>query len=133
MARPRGCGPVLAGAAAVVALLLLGACVSLQPSNGGYFTVTNRTAAPVQLLLEDEERQVERDGLWVRVTRVYPRGTIAPGKSQYFQWPFAADRGRWSVVAGADTTRSPWVLPWKKMQWWVEILAHGFQVRSEDR
>lgn len=133
MARPRGCGPMLVATAAAIALLLLGACIGFQPANGAYFTFTNRTPVPVRLILEDAQREVERDGRMVRMTRLYDRGVIQPGKSQYFQWPFVADRGRWSIVSAGDTTRSPWVEPWVPMQWWVEILDRTFQVRTEAR
>lgn len=117
----------------LISLILLAGCVSWEPSNGAMYTFTNRTRVSVELLLEDAPRDVVRDGVSVRVTRLYPRGAIAPGKSHFLQWPFAAERGRWSVVVNGDTTRSPWVDVWKPRQTWVEILESGFSVRTEAR
>lgn len=133
MSRRGGSGCFTGALAFASIALLVTSCVSWQPSNGGYFTITNRTSAPIALLLEDGPRDVERDGVFVRVSRVYPRGELAPGKSQFFQWPFADGRGRISIVAGADTTHSSWIRPWEKMQWWLDVHAGGFYLRWEDR
>lgn len=132
MSRPRGCGSALALVAGAIALIVP-SCVSWQPSNGGYFAIANRTGAPFTLILEDGPRQVERDGVFVRVNRIYPRGVLKPGATQFFQWPFADGRGRISIIAGADTTRSSWIEPWSKMQWWWDVTPDGFTVRWEDR
>lgn len=117
----------------VIAILALIGCVSWEPANGAWYTFTNRTRVPVTLLVEDAQRDVVRDGTSVRVSRIWNRGVILPGKSQFFQWPWQAGRGRWSVVVGPDTTFSPWVNVWEPMQTWVEILSNTFSVRTEAR
>lgn len=119
-----------------IALLALTACTGMGvglPSNKAFFHVTNSTGQTVRLLLEDTPRDVVREGMSVRVTRVYDRGVIEAGKTQFFQWPFAAETGRISVVVGSDTTRSPWVLPWEKRTWRWTIHPDVFSVTSEDR
>ena len=120
----------------IVALLGLASCTGMGvglPSNKAFFHVKNVTSQPIRLLLEDTPRNVTRDGVPVRVTRVYDRGVIAPGKSQFFQWPFAAETGRVSTVVGSDTTRSPWVRPWTKKTWIWNIQTETFLVTTEDR
>jgi len=115
------------------ALLLLTSCTGMGvglPSNRAFFHVRNETAAPLRLLLEDTPRNLEREGLPVRVTRVYDRGILAPGNSQFFQWPFAAETGRISTVVGSDTTRSPWVRPWTHREWRWVITLGAFSVTT---
>lgn len=122
--------------ASLLLVVLLAGCTGMGvglPSNAAFFHVTNQSGRTVQLLLEDTPRNVVRDGVPVRVTRVYDRGVIAQGSSQFFQWPFAAETGRISVVVGTDTTRSPWVLPWEKRTWRWTIHSDVFAVTTEER
>ena len=120
----------------LLALLALTACTGMGvglPSNKAFFHVRNSSGQPVRLLLEDSPRNVTRDGVPVRVTRIYDRGVIAAGATQFFQWPFAAETGRVSAVVGTDTTRSPWVLPWTKKTWRWDIQSDVFVVTTEDQ
>jgi hypothetical protein len=117
-------------------LLVTTSCTGMGvglPSNKAFFHVRNSSGKPVRLLLEDSPRNVTRDGIPVRVTRVYDRGIIRAGEAQFFQWPFAAETGRVSAVVGSDTTRSPWVLPWTKKTWRWDIQSDVFVVTTEDQ
>jgi hypothetical protein len=114
-------------------MLSLAGCLSWQPSNGAYFSFTNRTDSALVLLLEDAPRDVVRDGMTMRVSRLYPKGKLNAHETKFFQWPFAENRGRWHIVRGADTLTAEWVRPWDKMQWWVDLYAQGYTVRWEDR
>jgi len=130
------CAPFWVGCVVYAVILLLAlvvGCTGFAPPNGAYFTVTNRTADTIQLLLEDAPRWVERDGVSVRAVRVYPRGPIAPNKHQHFQWPFDAKQGRVVVVQRGDTTRSSLILPWQKRSWSWDIVPGGFVVAWVDR
>jgi len=116
--------------------IALAACTGMGvglPSNMAFFKIQNNTDQPLRLLVEDGPRDVERDGRWVKVTRVWDRGELKPGQKQFFQWPFAADLGRVSAVVQGDTTRSPWVKPWSKKMWHWNIQTNTFVVRTEDR
>lgn len=117
---------------ALVAVAGCGAGVGL-PSNKAYFQITNNSGKPIRLLLEDTPRNLTRDGVPVRVTRVYDRGVLKAGETQFFQWPFAAETGRVSAVVGSDTTRSPWVLPWSKKSWQWDIQSDVFIVKSSEK
>lgn len=118
-----------------VALLLLAVvgCLQFQPSNGAYFTVRNQTTDTIHLLLEDAPRDVERNGDMLRVVRVYDRGCIVPGKTQFFQWVWAANTGRFVIIANGDTTRSPMIRPWEKLEWWIDVTPQGFTMTTKDR
>lgn len=121
---------------ALLLVTVLTACTGMGvglPSNNAFFTVKNNSGVTVRLLLEDTPRNVVRDGMQVRVTRVYDRGVIAAGGQQYFQWPFAAETGRISTVVGSDTTRSPWVRPWSMRSWLWTIQADVFHVTSKEK
>jgi hypothetical protein len=119
-----------------IPIVALAACTGMGvglPQNMAFFNVRNNTNQPLRLLLEDTPRDVERNGQWVKVTRVWDRGELKPGQKHFFQWPFAAETGRVSAVVEGDTTRSPWVRPWTKKTWHWNIESNTFVVRTEDK